>query len=241
MPFSGNARNLFDDLYWQKSQPIRGKYDAALTTLDYRNETNKHPLYLQVIKEFAREDFAALVSSYIEVHKRIGSSPDEEDFEAFADELKGIIPRFKDYFASRHRGSFSPLPGELVERILEILEQQIGEIIGLALTPLRLFMSEERITDDEKEKNQKLEQSLFRKRLIGSLSLVLVGFSMLFIPPIRHWGWLQNHPNRLGLYGCMIVMLLGVSWGIIDKQRRQWAIWPVVVGALFVILQLVGR
>ncbi len=142
MPFNDSERDFFDSLYWEKSLPIRDKYDAELKKLDYLNEINKHPFYLKEIKEFAREDIGALVRAYIEVYKRAGRSPDEADFEAFADELKGLIPRFQDYFASRYRGSFSQLPGELVDRILETLSLQTGEIIGLALTHLRLFMSE---------------------------------------------------------------------------------------------------
>jgi TIR domain-containing protein len=145
MPFSDIEREFFDNLYWEKSQPIRDKYDAALKELDYVNDINKHPFYLNEIREFAREDIGALVRAYIEVYERVGKSPDEADFEAFVDELKGLIPRFQEYFASRFRGPFSQLPAELVDRILETLSLQIGEIIGLALTPLRLFMSERKI------------------------------------------------------------------------------------------------
>lgn len=145
MLFDNDERELFDSLYWEKSQPIREKYDAALKKLDYVNDINKHPFYLKEIREFAREDIAALVTSYIDVCERVGKSPDEADFEAFIHELKCLVPRFQDYFARRYRGALSPLPAELVERVLETLSLQINEIIGLALTPLRLFMSEKKI------------------------------------------------------------------------------------------------
>jgi len=154
MPFNDTEREFFDSLYWEKSLPIRDKYDAALTKLDFVNDSNKHPFYLKEIKDFAREDIGALVRAYIEVYERLGKSPDEADFEAFADELKGLVPRFQDYFASRYRGPFSQLPTELVDRILEILSLQVEEIIGLALTPLRGFMSE-----------RKLAASLMKARL----------------------------------------------------------------------------
>lgn len=88
MPFNNNEREYFDSLYWEKSLPIREKYDAALKKLDYVDDINKHPFYLKEIREFAREDIGALVSSYIEVYERVGKTLDETDFEGFVDELK---------------------------------------------------------------------------------------------------------------------------------------------------------
>lgn len=145
MPFNDAEREFFDSLYWEKSHPIREKYDSALKKLDYVNDINKHSLYLEKIKEFAREEISALVKSYIEVYERVGRTPDETDFEAFVDELKSLVPRFQEYFARRYRGPFSQLPVDLVDRILETLSLQVGEIIGLALTPLRRFMSEKKL------------------------------------------------------------------------------------------------
>lgn len=70
MPFSDNERELFDNLYRVKSQPIRDRYNAELKKLHSVNGTNKHSLYLKVIKEFAREDIAAIVGAYLLVEFR---------------------------------------------------------------------------------------------------------------------------------------------------------------------------
>lgn len=99
MPLSDTERNLFEDLYFEKSLPIRERYEGELKKLDYSNDTNRYSLHLSVIKDYAKAEMNAQVEALINVLQRVGRHPDEEDFETFAANLAGMKNRFLLCFA----------------------------------------------------------------------------------------------------------------------------------------------
>lgn len=79
MALNDTERELFENLYFEESAPIRQKLDADLKRLDSLDDVNKHADYFKVLKESAGEDIDVRVSTYIETHKRGGKYPDEAD------------------------------------------------------------------------------------------------------------------------------------------------------------------
>jgi hypothetical protein len=84
----------------------------------------------------------------------------------------------------------------------------------------------------------------FVLRILLSVFIGIVALTAVFmIPQLTHWSWLELHPNRLGLYGSTIMTILGVCWIVIDmdKERQRFAFGTLVVGALLVLVQIIGR
>jgi hypothetical protein len=92
----------------------------------------------------------------------------------------------------------------------------------------------------------RLQNQLDRYMLIGrivsgSLFAVASILLVLLIPKFIVWRWLEEHPNKLGLYACTIAFLCGVGWIIADAKRRKYALVSLLLPALFVLFQIIGR
>lgn len=79
--------------------------------------------------------------------------------------------------------------------------------------------------------------------LLGCLFGVLGFSAILLFPRFITWDWLNNHPNRLGLYGCALFIVGSITWAIIDnnKTRRSVALVTIGVTVLGVLLQILGK
>ena len=85
---------------------------------------------------------------------------------------------------------------------------------------------------------------LKRTRFLPAIGIAvgLIGvFGILLIPQLIFIEWLNNHPNRDGLYLGALMFVIGIAWGIADQKRRNAAFGTLAVGALLVIIQLIGR
>ena len=81
-----------------------------------------------------------------------------------------------------------------------------------------------------------------RWRIISGVLLAVVGILIILIMPyVFSWKWLGDHPNRLGLYGCGVLIWLGVSWSVADTKHRNWSLGAVALGSFLVLLQILGR
>jgi uncharacterized protein YjbK len=79
------------------------------------------------------------------------------------------------------------------------------------------------------------------RRLI-SLIIAIVGIGAILLQPwLLPWEWLVNHPSKLGLYGCTTLIVLALAWAIPHREERNIALWVVGLGALLVLLQIIGR
>jgi hypothetical protein len=81
-------------------------------------------------------------------------------------------------------------------------------------------------------------------RVISGGLFGVVGVSAILLSPrFITWDWLNSHPNRLGLYGCAVVIVGCITWAIIDnnKTRRSVALVTIGVTVLGVLLQILGR
>jgi len=79
-------------------------------------------------------------------------------------------------------------------------------------------------------------------RIVVGIVLALVGsLGMALLPGKLSWTWLIEHPNSLGLRGSAIFAWLGISWAIVDWKHWQWSLGAVGLGAILVLLQLLGQ
>lgn len=91
-----------------------------------------------------------------------------------------------------------------------------------------------------------IEQTAARSRsmLRATLGIILwgVGLFLLFYLPAKYpWEWLQNHQQRLGLYGCAASIWTGLSWAVGSRTHKEYALGPVALAAFLVLLQIIGH
>jgi hypothetical protein len=77
---------------------------------------------------------------------------------------------------------------------------------------------------------------------VGGIFAVM-GYGVLFLPEVRTWTWLQNHPNRIGLYLADIAIVSGITWAIIDSnsKRRGYILGSIILGVMLVVIQIIGK
>jgi len=121
------------------------------------------------------------------------------------------------------------------EHVIETLTQESVEAQG----KVQSLTAEVSIIQSE-AKNLRRKLTL-AKWLWATLVVVIGGIVLFVIPSVFPSKWLNDHPNRLGLYGCIVCIVLAVAWAIVDSKRRKFAVGTVLVGAIFVLLQIIGR
>jgi len=72
------------------------------------------------------------------------------------------------------------------------------------------------------------------------IALLVVGVFELIIRSVKPWDWLLNHPNGYGLEGCFCVILFCGIVALGVKQWRSTLLITGLVGAVLVVLQIVG-
>jgi hypothetical protein len=80
-------------------------------------------------------------------------------------------------------------------------------------------------------------------RVIGGLSTASVGYAVLLRPEVGTWPWLQNHPNRIGLYLSGTAIVTALAWAIVDHnpRRRGYILGSIVLGLALVLIQIIGK
>lgn len=103
--------------------------------------------------------------------------------------------------------------------------------------------------ESEVEKQKKIEEletrlqkAGFRARLVLAIVVELVAIlAVLFGPDLYNWSWLLNHPSRLGIQGACIIMATAASWAIADRNHLRSSLGTLGIGALLVLVQLLGK
>jgi hypothetical protein len=80
-------------------------------------------------------------------------------------------------------------------------------------------------------------------RVIGGLSTASVGYALLVRPEVGTWPWLQNHPNRIGLYLSGTAIVTALAWIIVDHnpRRRGYILGSILLGLALVLIQIIGK
>lgn len=68
----------------------------------------------------------------------------------------------------------------------------------------------------------------------GSIAIAVLG-------KLVSWPWLDNHPNRLGLYACAMLASICFGWAIADEKRRSIALGALILPILIAVLTMLGK
>jgi hypothetical protein len=75
-------------------------------------------------------------------------------------------------------------------------------------------------------------------RVIGGVVFSVAGWAtLLWLPAIRNWTWLQSHPQRISLYLAGFLLVAGLGWAIFAWKHRAWALSALI---LAVVVKLIG-
>jgi hypothetical protein len=106
--------------------------------------------------------------------------------------------------------------------------------------------AEESDRREAEEADEKARREGERREMIKGAWLVVV-FTILFgavlymsVPNLK-WGWLDNHPNNLGLLICSHVTLTGIAASLLIPRHRVWFVTAVVLAVILVFIQIVGK
>jgi len=79
-------------------------------------------------------------------------------------------------------------------------------------------------------------------RIAGGAVFAFFGITaVLFVGKVVSWTWLENHPNRLGLYASAILSFICLGWAIADKKRRTVALLVLLIPLIIAVLTMLGR
>ena len=90
--------------------------------------------------------------------------------------------------------------------------------------------------------NKDLEINKYRSMLrwVIGIFIFLIGQGVIiFLPRSLSWNWLLNHPHKLGIMICFSLCVLGLSWMIVDKKNRWFALGAMVIGAVIALTQII--
>lgn len=79
----------------------------------------------------------------------------------------------------------------------------------------------------------------FVGRIVFAFALAIGCYFVYQLPQIQSWTWLQNHPNKLGLYISAGALALSVIMSIIFPQRWQYWLGTFGVSIFAVVVQIV--
>jgi hypothetical protein len=98
--------------------------------------------------------------------------------------------------------------------------------------------------DHERSERLRKEREQVEKRSnlvrVGiTLGLWLLLIDALLIATI-YWPWYAEHANRLGIGGCVLIMGAGLTWAYWDRSHLKWSLGSVGLGALWILVQMIG-
>ena len=123
---------------------------------------------------------------------------------------------------------------------LEGAEKQVVEVTESSST--RIAELEQRIKEGQTEKRD-LEQRTRTLRVTVGVAVWALGVILIALLPtsVIHWGWLDSHPNRLGLIALSGVIWSGICWAIFDHDHRWVGPAVAIISGLVGLAALLGH
>lgn len=141
--FNQSESNYFESLYAEKLIPIQDRYYAERNKINRSpNQAAKLSLHISARQQFEKEASTARVQAFIETCQRIGRYPSETDYQEFADELQSLAQRSDEAISRIYNDPLSSIRVQTEEEVLKRYNLELGQIVGMTLTPLRRFTDE---------------------------------------------------------------------------------------------------
>ena len=140
--FSQTESELFESLFHEKLQPIRDRHFTEVDRIHWSNSPHKLNLLISEHKKFKKEFIEARVEAYLETCRETNRYPDPLDYQEFAAELTGLAKGATDDISRAYNDPLSPIRAQSLERTMEILQLELGQIVGPAMAPVQRLVAE---------------------------------------------------------------------------------------------------
>lgn len=115
------------------------------------DESVQHLVYLQRVKDYAKDTIDSRVNAYIETFKKYEKYPDEEDMETFRNESEPYVLNKSKLFPEYcNRFNGPNVPPSVVDAITHTLTFDLRSIFREALFPLDTFYLEGKVHEEDK-------------------------------------------------------------------------------------------
>ncbi len=134
---------LFESLFHEKLEPIRTRHDIERRRIDWSSTpaTKLHE-HIAEHKRFKREFIDARVQAYMKTCQRVLKSPKNADYQEFQIALTDLAQGATEDISRVYKNPLGSIYPQSLERMLEVLNIELGQMVTWALAPLRRFISE---------------------------------------------------------------------------------------------------
>lgn len=140
--FSQTETEIFESRFHDKLQPIRDRHFAEVNRIQWSNVQHKLNLLISEHLKFKKDFIDARVQAYTETCRKLGKYPDRLDAQEFAAELTGLAKGGTDDISRAYKDPLGPVRVQTLEKTIEILETELGQIIGPAMSPVQRLVAE---------------------------------------------------------------------------------------------------
>lgn len=196
-------RKYFESLSWEKANPIRERHQAELSKFKPISAAGSSLApHTSEVRRFTKELAEARIQAFIETYKRVSKYPDESEYKEFADELFRIVDHKGDNLPRHLKGAFSPFSSELVERIEEQLSAEIRQVTAIALSSLRHFINEGKLSPVTIQQDADLKKPLKENGRTSTVDIFI------------------SHSHKDGKYATAIINLLRAALNLPKEHIR---------------------
>lgn len=140
--FSQTETELFESLFHDKLQAIRDRHFAEVNRIQRSNVQHKLNLLISEHLRFKKEFTEARVQAYLETCGKLGRYPNQLDAQELAAELTGLAKGGTDDISRTYKDPLGPVQAQSLEKTMERLETELGQIISPAMSPVQRLVAE---------------------------------------------------------------------------------------------------
>lgn len=157
--FSQRESELFESMFHEKLQPIRNRHFAEVDRIHWSNVQHKLNLLISEHLKFKKEFIDARVQANVETCRQIAKYPDRLDCQEFAAELTGLARGGTDDISRAYNDPLGPVRAQSLERTMELLQIELGQIIGPAMSPVQRLVAEGNINRESADREDQMQEA----------------------------------------------------------------------------------
>jgi hypothetical protein len=157
--FSQTEAELFESMFHEKLQPIRDRHFAEVNQIHWSNVQHKLNLLISEHLKFKKEFIDARVQAYVETCRQIAKYPDRLDCQEFAAELTGLVRGGTDDISRAYKDPLGPIRAQSLERTMELLQIELGQIIGPAMSPVQRLVAEGNLNPELAKREDQIQEA----------------------------------------------------------------------------------
>lgn len=157
--FSQRESELFESMFLEKLQPIRARHFTEVNRIHWSNVQHKLNLLISEHLKFKKEFIVARVQAYVETCRKIAKYPDRLDYQEFASELTSLVSGGTDDISRAYNDPLGPIQAQSLERTMELLQIELGQIIGPAMSPVQRLVAEGSLNRESADRKDQMQEA----------------------------------------------------------------------------------